>query len=373
MTQPLIVASNPFLEPQPAGALNGPLPPLPVWRWVIGPWNSGPERELIYANNRQITFTNNAPAQATFNIPGRADEAASITDGLTDLWVWADANCIFRGRIMQTNDSITENVYTLSITANDYRGLLTRRLLVENDQLNWSIASYARLAWGLIGLTQAKPGGNFGIVQGVWQPDPDQPSNNFRVRNYDAGQEIGQAIDDLAGVATFDYNIRPGTNGSGLYMNLYYPARSWQSGKVLDLGGTVAGLTRSTSIGNWANVTRTSGSPDSTSGVNLYTADPSGRFEAQIGYPDVTLQSTVNSRAQTDHTKWLTRQTSLNFDMRSGVINTLNDLDVGDTVLVIAQIGRLNINENRTVSEIDFSIDDNGIASTRVGVIGPAQ
>jgi hypothetical protein len=361
-------------------ALNSPITRPPVWRWVVGPWNSGPERELIYANSRQVTFTNNAPATATFNLPGRTDEASSIIDGLTDLWVWADTHLVFRGRVTGTQDAISENVYTLSITATDYRGLLTRRLLAEGDSpstdgksSSWSMASYARIAWGLVALTQAKPGGNFGITQGVWQPDPDQVPSGYRVRTYDFGQEIGQAIDDLAGDATFDYNIRPGSNGTGLYMNLYYPARSFNSGKVLDLGGTVAGLTRATALSNWANVTRTSGSPDTTVGVNTYTADPSGRFEQQIGYPDVVLQTTIASRAVADHSSWLTRQTSLSFDMRTGVINTLQDLDVGDTCLVVAKIGRLNINENRTVSEVDFTIDDQGIASTRVGVIGPAS
>lgn len=361
------------------GPLPSPLPSLPTWRWAIGPWNSGPERELVYATSRSLQFVNNAPANANLSLPGRSDEAAAFHGGLTDLWIWLGPDLIYRGRVTNLNDTISENVYTLAVTTTDYRGLLSRRILVEGDvgniastdvpkKVNYSAPCYADIAWDLVAKTQAKPGGNLGIVKGVWQQDPSQPSNNYRVRGYDMGSEVGKLIDDLAGDATFDYRIRPSTDPLVCHMDLWYPARSVESGIVLDLGGTVAGLSHSFAISNWANVTRTSGGMDSTSGVVNYTASAEGRFEAQIGYQDVTLQSTLAARAPADHRRWLTKRSTLSMELVPGTITDLDDLDVGDKVLVVANTGRLNICELRTVSEINMSINDDGIASMRVGV-----
>jgi hypothetical protein len=358
--------------------LPSDMPRLPVWRWVVGPWDSGPERELVYASNRQLQFTNNAPTTATFNLPGETDEAGLITEGYTDVWVWADSSLCFRGRVTGTTDTLSDTgTYTLAVSCTDYRGVLTRRMLVEGDagnvasatQVAYSSSTYAGIAWDLVYKTQAKPGGALGIVQGDWVSDPVQAPANYRVRNYDYGEMVGKAIDDLGGDATFDYRIRPRTDPMALYMDLYYPARAAPNDLVLELGGTVSGLTRAFAMTDWANVTRTSGAPDSTTGVVVYSPDPSGRWEQQVGYPDVTLQSTVQARSASDHSTWFGRRSTMNLTMRPGVVTSPAVLDVGDTCLVVVRHGRLSINETRTVSTINYTVDDNGVSSTTVGVI----
>jgi len=332
-----------------------------AWRWVIGPWGTGPERELTLANSRQMTATLTAPATASFSIPGRADEAALLSEMETDLWVYADANLVFRGRVVQLADTVTADVHTLACDVVDYRGLLSRRLLVEGDQLAWSTPNLAAIAWGLVNLTQQKTGGYLGIVQGTWTAD--SPASPPSVRNYQAGQQIGQALDDLAGVA-FDYQIDP-----ALRMNLWAPSYRPVSAFVGDYGGTVLGFTRSATHSTWANVIRESGDASQTVGVNLSTVAQEGRFEQQIGNPDVVLQTTVAQRAAADQQKWLARRASLNMDLRPGVVHSFADLACGSQIQVALRSGRLNVTGTYTVQQVKISLDDTGVTHTNVGLL----
>jgi hypothetical protein len=334
-----------------------------AWRWAIGPWYQPPQRELTLATSRTLTYTLTAPCTASFTLPGRSAEAAAITEMLTDLWVYADDNLVYRGRVVGLTDTVTADGHTVAAAVTDYRGLLSRRLLVDDDQLNWSAATYADIAWGLVTLTQAKPGGGLGIVQGVWQADDAQDPSNYRVRNYLAGAELGVTIDDLAKVA-FDYNIDPNLN-----MNLWAPAKAHASAFVADYGGTVVGFTRATSATTWANVTRTSGEATQTVGDTIFTDGPEGRFEQQIGYPDVVLQATIDERSTSDHAQWLTRRASLNLDLRPGVVSSTVDLDVGDQIIVALRSGRLNVSGVQTVADLGVTLDDTGVTHIRVGLL----
>lgn len=334
-----------------------------VWRLVIGDWTGPPERELTLATNRKATFTLTAPATLAFDLPGESDEAALLEEMVTDVWVYGDAVLVFRGRVTALTDTVTADAHTVAVTAVDYRGLLSRRLLVEGDQLNWSNATYAEIAWGLVTATQAKAGGGLGIVQGVWVPDPAQIPSNYRVRNYAAGLEIGKAVDDLAGVA-FDYQIDP-----GLHFNLWAPGKAHISAFVADYGGTVAGFTRATAATSWANVTRSSGDATTTVGVNLVTDNPAGRFEQQIGYPDVTLQDTVAQRAAADHARWMEWQATINVDLRPGIVPQSVDLDVGNTIAVALRSGRLNEVGTRQIQQMTVAVDDNDVPRVRLGLV----
>jgi hypothetical protein len=336
---------------------------MTAWRWVIGPWYQPPQRELTLATSRSLTYTLTAPCTAKFSLPGRSDEASALTEMLTDLWVYADDNLVYRGRVIGLTDTVTADSHTVAADVTDYRGLLTRRLLTEVDQLNWSTATYAEIAWGLVAQTQAKTQGGLGIVQGVWQADAAQDPSNYRVRAYTAGAEVGATLDLLAGVA-FDYGIDP-----NLAMNLWAPNKAHASAFVADFGGTVIGFTRASSATTWANVTRTSGDASTTAGDVVETQTPEGRFEQQIGYPDVKLQATVDERSVTDHAQWLNRRASLNLDLRPGVVASTVDLDVGDQITVALRSGRLNYSGVQTVSDLAVTLDDTGVTHVRVGLL----
>ena len=334
---------------------------MAVWRWVIGDWNVGPQRELTLASSRKLTWTLTAPAQATFSLPGRSDEAALLKVSMSDLWVYADTALVFRGRVTQTADTATADAYTVAVTCVDYRGLLTRRLLVEGDQLNWSTPTYAAIAWGLVSATQAKPGGGLNIVQGVW--NVDAPPNPPVVRNYAAGLEIGKALDDLASVA-FDWEI-----DATLAMNLWAPSKRPASAFVADWGGAVVGFTRSADTASWANAVRDSGDATVTVGENAYTSSPEGRFETQIGYPDVKLQATLQARVAADAADWMARRISYNLDLRPGLINSPNDLALGAQITVNLKIGRLNETGVHTLAQITETLDDTGVGHPTLGLL----
>jgi hypothetical protein len=334
-----------------------------VWRWVIGPWYLPPQRELTLARSRKITFNLTAPATASFSLPGRSAEADDLAEMLTDVWCFADARLVFRGRVIGLADTVTDNVHTVAADCVDYRGLLSRRLLVEGDPLNWSTPRYADIAWGLVQATQNKPQGGLGIYQGVWQPDAAQIPSNYRVRNYAAGAEIGQTLDDLAGVA-FDYDI-----GANLAMNLYAPAKRYLSGFVADYGGNVVGFTRSATATSWANVVRVSGAADSTLGDVVFTETPEGRFEQQVGFPDVVLQSTVDQRVTGEADRWLVRRAAINMDLRAGVIGDVDDVAPGAQLPVSLVSGRLSVGGIRTVQSTQIALDDTGVAHVSLGML----
>jgi hypothetical protein len=334
---------------------------MPAWRWVIGDWNVGPERELTLASSRKLVWTLTAPAQATFSLPGRSDEAGLLKVSISDLWVYADQTLVYRGRVTQTADSAGADSYTVAVTCVDYRGLLGRRLLVEGDQLNWSTPTYAAIAWGLVSATQAKTGGGLGVVQGTWTAD--SPPSPPVVRNYQAGLEIGKAVDDLASVA-FDWEI-----DANLRMNLWAPSKRPASGFVADWGGTVVGFTRNADTGSWANVVRDSGDASATVGENRYASRPEGRFETQIGYPDVVLQSTVAARADADAARLLVRRLSYNLDLRPGAVNSPADVALGAQITVALKVGRLNDVGVYTVAQLSADLDDTGVTHTTVGLL----
>jgi hypothetical protein len=334
-----------------------------TWRWVIGPWYTPPQRELSAATGRQFTVNLTAPATATFDLPGRSPEAAYLDESTTDLWIYADETLAFRGRVIGLNDTVTATVHTTTVTCTDYRGLLTRRLLVEGDQLAWSTPRYYDIAWGLISLTQAKPNGSLGIFAGVTVPDAAQPPSNYRVRNYTAGDEIGKTLDDLAAVA-FDYQISP-----GLSFDYWAPNKRDPSGFVADLGGTVAGFTRYAQSSTWANVVRVSAKADTTTADVIDNSGTPGRFEQQIGFPDVVDQSTLDQRAPAAATAWAAQTSTLTVDLRPDVVSSTADVNVGQVVTVALRSGRLNIVEPRTINQITVKISDSGAAHTTLGFL----
>jgi hypothetical protein len=333
-----------------------------AWRWVIGDWNVAPARELTLATGRQLAYTLTAPATASFNLPGRADEALTLKRMISDLWVYADQHLVYRGRVVNLTDTVTADAHTVAVETVDYRGLLTRRLLVEGDQLAWSSPNYATIAWGLVAATQAKTDGGLGITQGIWQAD--SPPNPPVVRHYQAGAEIGKTVDDLAAVA-FDYGI-----DANLKMNLWAPSKALTSGFVADYGGTVVGFTFAAVATSWANVVRVSGDATATVSENVWKQSPEGRFEQQIGYPDVVLQDTLRARSAADSAAWLNRRVSLNMDLRPGVVNSTADLDVGSVITVALVDGRIDYTAQVTVAQLAINLDDTGVSHVRVGVLG---
>jgi hypothetical protein len=334
-----------------------------TWRWAIGPWYLPPQRELTLATSRKITFNLTAPATASFSLPGRSDEAGDLAEMLTDLWAYRDDRLVFRGRVINLADTVSADVHTVAADCVDYRGLLARRLLLDGDQLAWSTATYAEIAWGLVAATQNKPNGGLGIVQGVWVADAAQAPSNYRVRNYTAGAELATTLDDLAGVA-FDYQI-----DAELNMNLWAPSHRYLSGFVADYGGNVVAFTRSATATTWANVVRVSGAADSTAADVIFTQTPEGRFEQQIGYPDVVLQSTIDDRSIGDADRWLVRRSALNMDLRPGVIGDVDQVAPGAQIPVSLSSGRLSVGGIRTVQSTAIALDDTGVVHVTLGLL----
>jgi hypothetical protein len=117
--------------------------PAPTSRWQIltGPASGGYAQELTAATDRKLSMRLKDPSELTFGIDGRHREATGLDELTTDahvLWtseegvVWQ----LFRGRIGGSSDVIDEDSHRMSLTALDYRALLTRRRLYAGRGIN---------------------------------------------------------------------------------------------------------------------------------------------------------------------------------------------------------------------------------------------
>jgi hypothetical protein len=117
--------------------------PAPTSRWQIltGPASGGYAQELTAATDRRFTARLKDPSELAFGIDGRHREALTLDEFITDahvLWtselgvVWN----LFRGRIGASSDVIDEDSHRMSVTALDYRALLTRRRLYAGRGIN---------------------------------------------------------------------------------------------------------------------------------------------------------------------------------------------------------------------------------------------
>jgi hypothetical protein len=140
---------------------------------------------------------------------------------------------------------------------------------------------------------------------------------------------------------------------------------------VADWGGAVVEFTRTAASTSWANTVRESGDATQTVGENRHTSTPEVRFETQIGNPDVVLQTTLAARADADAADRLNHRASLNLTLRPGVVNSPQDLALGAQITVVLQVGRLNVAAVYTVQQLTANLDDTGVTSAEVGLLGP--
>jgi hypothetical protein len=270
-----------------------------------------------------------------------------------DLIVYRDGEKLFRGRINYSQDSIGPERHTTQFSAVDYRGMLHRRILWEPRLYGAPVpeasVDQTDIAWDLINYTQALPNGDLGITRGS-----STPTGRTRDREYEAGQVIGSLLDNLSDVIDgFDYEVSPEK-----VFNLYYPERGTEKNFPLILGGNIQEVIRTVSAPDFANAIRASGAepehdpesvdpPDpapvvTVEATNIATA-PEGRFEAQMGFPDVTRVERLQEHAEgalsrrgivspgysilIDPTKWRGPE----------------DLWLGDTVELVIRSGRLDV------------------------------
>lgn len=348
-------------------------------RFYIGPGLEGGHTfELTRAKDRQLTMRLTEPSEVSFSING--EDPAIDPHGNGDLELredihvtWEEDNGsqteIFRGRVGGTTDSLEATTHTVGVTAHDYREVLNRRRLYSTDQLTYTTADQAFIAWNMINITQTKTGGNMGITRGT-----GQTTGKTRDRTYLAGDSIGERIQELSEVLDgFDWDIEP-SGPSALEFNIYYPQRGQNNNVTLEWGGeAVQTLERTVDPADFANALRLTGKDDGIfaerEGGGL-ADNPTGRWDG-IFTSNIKLQTTLDERAEWLLDKHRAIVPSYSIQLREGFWRGKNHIWVGDTVRVVIPSGRLKTNIELRVYEIDFSITDDGVTEITLIVGAP--
>ena len=328
------------------------------YTWVI----SGPQtRELTQAAGRRLDFLVDGAASARFTISGRSEEALAVVEFESDLTVYRDSEKIFRGRVVSSQDAVTESGHTTTFLAKDYRGLLEYRN-VGPSGLTWTGVDQGVIAWELIDHTQSKVSGSLGITNGL-----GATSGQVRTRAIAPGTGIGVSLTSLGHLqGGFEWEI-----DEQLAFNRYYSRRGVNNGVQLDYGGALSTLNRSQTP-DFANVAQVVGSNVTTatevSAASLAT-DTRGRWEIAKAYPTVTEQATVDARAAWLLGETATARPGYSAKMTQGRWEGRNQMWLGDTVGLKIKSGRLSESSDQRLVTLGIDVSDEGSETVYLGLI----
>lgn len=350
-TEPVIAS-----QPTPEAIVQWP----PSWRVGFGTKGGAILAEATQWSKLAINLRLSDACDVSLSCSGRDIPEGLVVELVTDLWAWLGDDLMFRGRVTGVDDSVGEEGHRVAIRATDYRGLLDRRILLDGDTLKFTGVPQAEIAWSLIAAAQGHQAGSMGITRGII------PQTRPRDRQYEAGQTVGELVDNLSDVLDgFDYEVDP-----LLRFNVYYPTRGKDVGAVLDYRGTVSDVDRKTSTADYANYIRHTGG-GKTKPAKAYTdtlADgtaPEGRWEAVVSDPDLKIQATVQDRANRVLNKRQKRPDRYDVTITPGQF-ALTGIEVGDWANLRIECDRLNVNERVRVNEVAFDVGDSGEYTTKL-------
>lgn len=366
-----------------------------LWRFTATsrmPANE-PQGDLSDARSRKLAFKLRDTAQLTLAISGRSPQLGWLEELRSDViaYRWSDAAGAFvprfRGCITQSEDEISPTIHTVTLTATGYRGVLDRRSLRAG--LTFAATEQATIIGQLFTLGDKPFGysGALGLAQAFMNPDGSPLAGNAtgvnRDRTYYPGQVIGAAIDnmstDLPG--PFDWGVEPSTDHAGV-ASLWYPQRGTTRPFVAEYGATVSDVTRAVSTTAFANYSMVTGAtPEGATsalfaeafgdGWNDPVAYPEGAWMAVTGQPDVSVVATLQQSANGNVALYGDLEPSYTLKMVAGRWSP-DDCWLGDTVRLIVQSGRLNVDTSVRITAVAIDIDETGTeAATLTAGIPP--
>jgi len=307
---------------------------------------------LSVATARKLSFFVDGPASAGWQMPGQHPQTALVSELGTDLFVSRNGRALFRGRVGTSSDALNADTITSTFSALDYRGMLGRRLLWQNSTRQFNQVDQAAIAWQMISDTQALAGGNLGIVKGA------APNTGVLASvTYDPGKNLGEALNQLGNTQNgFEWEV-----DAALNFNLFYPARGRQTGIVLEYGRDLVAVNRTLDATAFANAIRFNGAGNTVADeLAVSSFDPEiGRWDGQASDPNQTTQAAVDARAHYELNTSSVLTPAFKVTMLDGRWDP-NQIWVGDTVQLVVNTGRLAVNGNYRVVQIDVNLSDDG-------------
>ena len=357
--------------------------------------------ELVDARGRRLDRAWDSSATFTFTVDGHSPAAALIVELAHDVivWRWDDQVgrdvAMFRGVISQAEDQVGDS-HVVTFTCHDYLALFARRL--TTSPLNYTQTDQDDIVNGLLQATvwpytssgvDLRPGSFLPVSMMACNPDGTArgASGQLRDRTYPPQSVPGDLLDDLAKVINgFDYDVAPVTASNSDSLRIFYPQQGvTRSTPVLHYGSTVAALTRTVSSADYANYWRVLGNNGSSDPAaaqlyaEIWNADATNGAPGAVGLwqsgenaADVTIQSTLNEQAAGNLALSSILMPSYTVTMRPNAYSYGNP-NMGDTVPLIVQSGRLNVNTYVRVLGISYVIGDDGQEDIELTVGRPAQ
>ena len=296
----------------------------------------------------------------------------------------------FRGVVAQTEDQISEQEHTVTVTCHDYSKMLTRRLLTgpatygQTDQDD-IVASLVGAAVNMVSSTGHSFGSGSYLPLVAMGANPDgslrsAKSGQLRDRNYLGNQVMGEALDNLAAVINgFDWDVAPYGASTADALRVFYPYQGVQRfDMALVYGSTASALTRTVSSADFASYWRVLG--EGTEEAQLYAeiwdadanAGPLGLWQSGDNASDVSIRSTLDDKAAGDLAGSSTLTPSYTVTMRPGAYSW-GSPNMGDVVPLVVRSGRLDVSTNVRVVGLAYAVGDNGDENIEITVGRPVR
>jgi hypothetical protein len=373
------------------------VPPPPVQQLEIGDWRTGPSGELLQLTNRKLTMNLTDPSTITFDVNGLPDPASGrfdaelLHEGVSDLIWRRNGKALARCRLTSTDDRVDSNGHNISCTAQDYRHLLERRLVLQDltgvlansGKKSFGAIPLNEIAWQLIADAQAEPGGDMGLKKGQW-PHDLPVYNTYEVPDGDTVWAALKRLMAPASVAVVTEVLQPdGTHviaanllgfdldiDANKRVNMWYGQRGTDRGVRVDFrngeGGAIKSFTRTVDMENYANFIREAGGGNlninqaTNSVLRLPTKDlarrPEGRWDKDLSDPNVLTMASLRGIAARDSDIWMRLQPTYSLSLTAGFWEP-DLIEVGDVINVVIESGRLNVNDKLRVQSIEVSLD----------------
>jgi hypothetical protein len=360
--------------------------------------------EITDARSRKLTQAWNKSAQLTFTLDGHSPSAMLVAELTTDVmaWRWDDETgrdvAMFRGIVAQTQDTLTEQAHTVNVTCHDYLAVMARRFWTGPQTGGWAnldqdlMVNYVTY-WSC----HIRNGDATTLFDpGSWLPlqtvnvDPAGVSRGLsgqlRTRVFAPQSTYFDAIALLAAdIGGFDFQLVPGGNSSSVdLIRVYYPNQGVQrTTPQLVYGPTVSALTRSFNSQDYANYQRLVGNSGTAtpgalqlyseawnSDANNVTVAPQGTWMTAGNASDISVQATLDDRVQGNLTRSQVVVPTYTLTLRPGVYR-YGWPNMGDTVPLVVQSGRLNVDTTIRVLGFDYAIGDDGQEDVQLTVGRP--
>lgn len=343
---------------------------MATWSWSIGPWKpgasaktslgGGPVTDLGSASARSLKLRLLDPSEVAFTVLGTSDEAKLLEELITDVWVYRDGVSLFRGRVTKTTDTLSASgLHTVAVEAHDYRYVLDRRIAYADR--TWTSVGQAQIVLDAVTDTQSLPGGNLGLIQGVW-PGTDVVRPSVIIK---AGDTLWSFIKKLGQMqGGFDFDI-----DASLAMSVWSPRRGVDNGATLDYGGAVVEMARAFDTAQYADAIRQSGA-DTVTPTTLATSDitsaAQGRWDAQYGDTQLATADMVAQTAQTNLNQASLVVPVYGLVLRAGGWDGPSHVGLGDYTTTAVRSGRLDEQAVARVYELDVDVDASDVEKVTV-------